>query len=291
MKKLLITGASGFLGWNLCHIARKEWDICGTTFSHALDIPGVTTRSLDLRDFEALKQLFAEVKPDAVVHAAACSKPNYCQNHPNEAYGMNVTVTRNIAGLCADAEIPCVFTSTDLIFDGLNAPYKETHSPNPICIYGEQKVIAEESARSRYPKIAICRMPVMFGLPSPASPSFLQGFIRTLREGKEIALFTDEYRSSVSASTAAKGLLLALEKAKGTIHLGGKERLSRYDFGRLMAEVLELPSTGIKACLQKDVKMSAPRPSDVSLDSSKAFDLGYNPPLIREELEQLKGKV
>lgn len=95
----------------------------------------------------------------------------------------------------------------------------------------------------------------------------------------------------MSGTTAAKGLLLAVEKSTGILHLGGKERLSRYDFGRVLAEVLELPLEKIKPCLQQDVQMPASRPPDVSLDSSKAFELGYKPLSIREELEALKGEV
>jgi dTDP-4-dehydrorhamnose reductase len=81
-----------------------------------------------------------------------------------------------------------------------------------------------------------------------------------------------------------------LEKqVQGMIHLGGKERLSRYDFGRLLVEVFQLPATRLKSCRQQDVKMAAPRPADVSLDSSKAFHLGYQPLSVREELEMLRG--
>ncbi|MCA1992664.1 MAG: sugar nucleotide-binding protein, partial [Coleofasciculus sp. S288] len=87
-----------------------------------------------------------------------------------------------------------------------------------------------------------------------------------------------------------QGLLLALANVYGLIHLGGKDRVSRYDFGRLLVEVLELPETGLKSCRQADVKMAAPRPSDVSLDSSKAFALGYSPLSLREELEGLRGQ-
>jgi dTDP-4-dehydrorhamnose reductase len=119
----------------------------------------------------------------------------------------------------------------------------------------------------------------------------MQPFIQTLREGKELSLFTDEFRTPVSGTTAAKGLLLALEKVNGRIHLGGKERVSRYEFGRLLVEVLELPSEGLKSCQQADVKMAAPRPQDVSLDSSKAVEIGYAPLSLREELKVLKGKV
>ncbi|MDY6781220.1 MAG: SDR family oxidoreductase [Cyanobacteriota bacterium] len=288
MKKLLVTGASGFLGWNLCQVARQKWDVYGTTFSHPLDLPETTAIQIDLRNFQDLKRLFNDLKPAAVIHAAALSKPNYCQTHPDESHSTNVIVSENIAGLCADANIPCAFTSTDLVFDGLNPPYQESDRVCPVNLYGEHKVLAEERMRQKYPRTAICRLPLMFGLPSPTAESFIQGFMRMLEEGKTIRLFTDEYRTSVSAKTAASGLLLALEQFEGTLHLGGKERMSRYNFVRLMASVFELPIDNIQPCLQRDVTMSAPRPVDVSLDSSKAFSLGYKPPTTREELEALR---
>lgn len=116
--------------------------------------------------------------------------------------------------------------------------------------------------------------------------------MKTFREGKKLSLFTDEYRTSVSGLTAAKGLLLALEKGEGEIiHLGGRKRVSRYEFGNLMAEVFNFSQDLITPCLQKDVVMAAPRSPDTSLDSSKAFQLGYQPLSLREELEQLKNKI
>ena len=291
MKKLLVTGASGFLGWNLCQLAKQEWDIYGTSFSHTIEIPGITSLNIDLRDFEELKHIFQEIQPDAVIHTAAQSSPNVCQSNPEESHGINVTASCNIAGLCADYSIPCAFTSTDLVFNGLNPPYKETDAVSPVNLYGEQKVMAEEGMLERYPMTAVCRMPLMFGVAAPPAQSFMQPFIQILRESKELRLFTDEFRTPASGITAAKGLLLALEKVNGRIHLGGKERMSRYDFGRLLVEIFELPSEALKGCRQADVKMAASRPPDVSLDSSMAFDLGYAPLSLREELEALRGQV
>ncbi len=290
MKNLLITGASGFLGWNLCQLAKEKWNVYGTYFSKAVEISGVTLIKADLKDFQEIKRLYSDTQPAAVIHTAAQSNPNSCQTYPNESYPINVTASWNIAGLSADYAIPCVFTSTDLVFDGLNAPYRETDPVCPVSHYGEQKVKAEQGMLSRYPKTAVCRMPLMFGMAQDAT-SFIQPFIKTLREGKELSLFTDEFRTPVSGQTAASGLLLALEKVEGLLHLGGKERVSRYDFGQLMAEVLELPQERLKSCQQKDVQMAAPRPADVSLDSSMAFALGYQPLSLREELEMLRGTV
>jgi len=289
MKKLLITGVSGFLGWNLCQLAR-EWEVYGTYLSHSLNIPSINTLKVNLTKFKEIKQIFHEIQPAAVIHTAAQSQPNFCQTHPEESHAINVEASSNIAGLCADYNIKCAFTSTDLVFDGRCAPYSETDVVCPVNLYGEQKVMAEAAMLYRYPMTAVCRMPLMFGMATPTATSFMQPFLQTLEEGKELKLFIDEFRTPVSGKTAAKGLLLALEKVNGVIHLGGKERISRFDFGKLLVEVFQLPSTGLKACRQEDVKMAAPRPSDVSLDSSKAFALGYEPLSVKEELKALINK-
>jgi dTDP-4-dehydrorhamnose reductase len=287
MKKLLITGASGFLGWHICQLAQTNYEVYGTYFSSSIEIPGVKLTKINLSDIQELKQLFKLIQPEAVIHTAAISQPNFCQNNPEASHVINVTASWNIAELCGENSIPYVFTSTDLVFDGKNAPYQETDTVNPVNRYGEQKVLAEQGILTRYPSSVVCRMPLMFGNSTPTATSFMQGFIQTLKEGKQINLFTDEFRTPASAKSAAKGLLLALEKVNGIIHLGGKERISRYDFCRLMVEVFQLPATGLKSCRQEDVKMSAPRPKDVSLDSFKAFAFGYNPLSIKQELQAM----
>ena len=288
MKRLLVTGASGFLGWNLCQIARVNWQVYGTYYSQKIEIPGVSLLKLDLRHYKAIAEGFKTIKPDAVIHAAAASKPNFCQTHPQESYKINVTASLNIARLCQEHKIHCAFTSTDLVFDGQNPLYSETSPVSPICYYGEQKVIAEEKMSEITDAIALCRMPLMFGLPSLASASFLQGMIKSLKAGQPVNLFTDEFRTPASAVTASTGLLLAIEQqVKGILHLGGKERISRYDFGLLVADLLGLPPKLIQPISQADITMVAQRSPDTSLDSSKAFSLGYQPLSIKEELEKL----
>lgn len=289
--KLLITGATGFLGWHLAQRAKTEWEVYGIRRSRSGGIPGVTLLNLDLTDFAALKTLWQDLQPDAVMHLAAQSSPNVCQTQPEASYPVNVVASGNLAGLCADAAIPCVFTSTDLVFDGLHAPYRETDPVSPVNAYGEQKVLAEQAMLQRYPSVAVCRMPLMYGdVPAHAS-SFIQPFLQTLRAAQALRLFIDEFRTPVSGAAAAQGLMLALHQVQGVIHLGGKERISRYDFGRLLVETLDLPATGLQACRQQDVPMAAPRPADVSLNSDRAFHLGYNPPLIQAELLALKGRI
>jgi dTDP-4-dehydrorhamnose reductase len=287
MQKLLITGASGFLGWNLCQIARANWEVHGTYTRHPIEIPDIQLHSIDLTDLDTVDRTISELAPDAIIHTAAASQPNFCQNNPDLSYRINVTASQHLAKICADANIPFVFTSTDLVFDGTKAPYKETDPVAPLNIYGEQKVTAEFEILAAHPRASICRMPLMFGMAPPNATSFIQPWIKSLQAGESLKLFVDEFRTPVSASTAAQGLLLALKLAPGTINLGGKERISRYDFGLLLADVFGFDLALISPIYQKDLQMAAPRAADVSMDISKAIALGYNLPSLRNELEEI----
>lgn len=287
MKKLLLTGAGGFLGWHLCQLTQADWEVYGTFHSRAVEMPGVRLFPIDLTDFESVKQFVQAVQPDAIIHTAALSSPNACESDPDTSYRINVLASCNLAGLSADAGIPCVFTSSEQVFDGSKPPYREADPVCPINRYGEHKAAAEAGMQERCPDAIICRMPLMFGA-APTAKSFIQPWTETLRTGGSIHLFTDEIRNPVSGYAAAQGILIALEKASNILHLGGKERLSRYAIGCLLAEALGVPATQLNPCRQKDVRMTAPRPLDASLDSSLAFSLGYQPKTMKEELEALK---
>jgi dTDP-4-dehydrorhamnose reductase len=287
-KKLFITGASGFLGWHLCKAAQLDWAVYGAVNRNSIDCPGITVLQLDLTHQNSLKSLMQDLRPDAVIHAAALSRPNDCQSNPDESFAVNVRASLDLAEYCGAIEIPCVLTSTDQVFDGLNPPYAETAPVSPINRYGEHKVMAEDGMKERNPQTIVCRMPLMFGI-APHAPSFLQSFVNTLREGRSLNLFTDEIRTPVSGQTAAQGILLALKQGASCLHLGGPERISRYDFGKVLAKVLNCSEELLQACQQADVPMAAPRPADVSLDSSLAFKLGYRPSSVSAELQQIFG--
>lgn len=290
-KKLLVTGASGFLGWNIIRKVKSNWDTCGTFLAHGESIPGCTLFQIDLTRYADLKNLFEEIEPDAVIHTAAMSDPNFCQQHRSDAYKINTEASVHIAGLCADRYIPCLFTSSDLVFDGRHPPYREQDPVSPVNVYGEHKVLAEMGMKKRYPETVICRMSLMFGVAGPVAQSFIQPLIMAMKSGAEIDLFVDEYRTPVSGKDAADGLMLSLNKLPGIIHLGGAERISRYDFGRLLTDVFRFSDAALNPCSQKEHTMPAPRPPDISFDISKAKALGFRPNSLKAELKHLRNAV
>lgn len=285
MKKLLLTGASGFLGYHLMRVASGRWEIYGLTHLKEFDFTGATSIKCDITNYIKLGNYIEDIEPDAVIHTAAISDANFCQQHKELSYLLNVEATGNLAGICCDYNIPFAFTSTDLVFDGTKGMYTEEDKPNPINTYGEQKAMAEEKVLKIYPGATIFRLPLMFGYPQASASNYLQKFLLQIKNGEGVTLFTDEYRSIAGAKSISRGILQLFEETSGILHLAGTEKLSRYDFGMQVVKIFHVPSAGIKACSQKEIKMAAPRPADVSLDISRAVQMGYSPLTVREELE------
>lgn len=286
MKKLLVTGASGFLGWNVLQQARDLYQVTGLYHSKPIEVPGVVMLQVDLCDEVQVLATMASVKPDIVIHCAAASKPNYCEEHPEDSHKINVEATSLLSKVCALQNIKLVFTSTDLVFDGTTGHYSEDDTTGPLMRYGHQKLEAEKVVLET-PDAVVCRMPLMFGEAPTTASSFLQGFLAQINEGETLRLFTDEYRSPLFAEDAAKGLIWAAEHATGLVHLGGKERMSRYEFGLLMCEAFELSTSLIEKGKQADFAGAAKRSADASLNSRFAFASGFKPKKVADALKSM----
>lgn len=301
-----MTGVSGMLGSTLVRIAREhedDFDIIGAYHAHAVEFETAETFGLDILDDEAVAAALDQHEPHAVIHLAAMTNTNACEQDENACQAMNVDATNTISRACSERDIAVVFASTDLVFAGDDAPYAETDEPSPINAYGRSKADAEPLVLE-HPRTCICRLPLLYGQPSPVfehtggkrGGSFLQGFLQTLREGEPMRLFTDEFRTMASAADAARGLLLATDRLlegwtgspdERILHLGGPERLSRFDFGALLCQVFDLDPALIRAGTQAEASLPAPRPADVSLTSERAKALGYAPRPAAEALASI----
>lgn len=277
-RRLLVTGASGTLGGFLCQVARKAgWEVVGGHRDHPIRIPGIAGRQIDLFQTDSIPRVLSEIRPHGVIHAGAVAGINPCEADPSTTWTVNVTASARIARWCADHQVPLVFTSSDMVFGGDRPPYRETDPVAPICRYGEQKAAAEKAVLSAWPHAAVCRLPLMFGVGHGNRTTFDEKMIADLRAGRQVLLFRDEFRTPVDLASAAEGLLNLLDKDRGLFHLGGARRVSRFEMGKLAAELLGLDPSLLLPVGRKDVPMAALRPADLSLRSDRAKALGYRP--------------
>ncbi len=292
MRKLLITGSGGFLGWNLCSEAAAEYDLHGIYRSVPSGVEGVQETQLDLIDLKELEQFIIGLRPDAIIHTAAFSNNNALQSQPEAGKAINIDVSKRLAQLSRELNFQLVFTSTDLVFDGKKGMYTEEDDVNPISFYGEQKVQAEEAILSENPKACVCRMPLMLGATGTKNASFLQNFLERTAKGEAYPLFTDEYRTPIGARSAARALILAAgDKWSGVYHLGGTERMNRNEMGELFIRALDLENVKLKPCTHDDVKLAAPRQKNATLNSDKAKKLGFNPLSLEPEIKKWKNQI
>ena len=275
--RLLVTGASGMLGSRVCRQALNGWAVTGIQCRNRTAVDGIQTVQLDLTHLPRLEELFQAAAPKAVIHTAAISQPARCEADPDVAHAINVAVSEVLAMLCARRRIPFIFTSTDLVFDGLKAPYDEGHPASPVCVYGRQKLEAEKAVLQRYPAALVCRLPLMFGLGHSPSANFSVQMLDAIRQGLPIDLLTDEFRTPVDYESAARGMLHLLGRAHGILHLGGGTRLSRYALGCLMARHMAVSPAMLRPVTLDQLPSAVKRSPDCSLDSRAARAMGYDP--------------
>lgn len=254
-----ITGAGGLIGSWLARSAPA-----GTL------IRSITRPELDLTDFHAVEQFFRSEHPGLVIHCAAMSRSPECQANPALAHKINVEVTARLAELAAG--IPFVFFSTDLVFDGRSGSYDETAAVNPLSVYAQTKVAAEQLVL-RNPLHTVVRTSLNAG-PSPtADRGFDEQIRRAWEQGKTLRLFTDEFRSPIPAEATARAVWeLAGKCAAGLFHVAGSQRVSRWQIGQALA--LRWPDLNPRYEPASIAHWDgAPRPPDTSLNCAKAQHL------------------
>lgn len=260
MNKLLITGASGFVGAALCKIANKQ----------SFKLLGMQRRAEKTENFESIscdlskKQNFEFLDAynlSGIIHLAANSDVNACEQAPEESYTLNVEASRRLAAYAKERKIPFVFASSDQVFDGEKGNYQTTDKALPINQYGKQKLEAENECLRLNINSVICRLPLMLG----AHGGYEKNFVTNLKEGKVQKLFTDEIRSVAQVEQVCKSLLDALNWQGGRYHLGGPKAMNRYEIGLELAKKYELTSSLIRPAKQFDVAMAAARPKNVSM--------------------------
>ncbi len=270
MKKLFITGGSGFLGEYLISEALGKFDIYTSYFQNPIHKSGIKTFQLDLSIPDQWNEKLNHIQPDIIIHTAANTNVDFCEKNPETVYQNNVHATKIIAKWTKQHNKRLIFTSTDMVFDGAKKMYKENDITNPINYYGKTKQLAEQAIQSIHPNYVIGRIALMYG-PSDTKTSFLSNMQNKLKDGETISVFSDQYRTPVWVGNIAEALLeLADHTFTGIIHLGGPERVSRLQFADYLTDILNISKNQINPMSMDSLNLSAKRPKDASLDTSLA---------------------
>jgi len=259
MKLAWITGANGLIGNYLVQTAPQ--------FAPCWRSRALTRADFDLLDFAAVERAFAQDQPSLIIHCAAISTLAGAQKNPAFARRVNVEATKLLAELAM--EIPFVFFSTDLVFDGRKGNYTETDAVNPLHVYGETKLAAEEIVLKN-PRHLVVRTSINGGTSPSGQRAFNEQLRRSLREaGQGMTLFTDEFRNPIPAVETARAVWDLVQKnCTGIYHVAGAEKLSRLEIGKLLVKRWPEVTAQIKSGSAKDFP-GPPRALDTSLDISK----------------------
>lgn len=269
-----MTGGGGFLGGHLIRKAEGRFRVFATWHDFLPDDKQAEWIRMDLADTDRIERVLRRVEPDVIIHTAALSRVADCERSPALASILNEHAAAALARACASVEARLLALSTDLVFDGLHPPYTESSPVSPVNTYARSKAAGELAVARHSRDFAIIRPALMYGSPAIAGRSFSEWLRSEWSAGRSTALYRDQHRTPIYVEDLAGALLdLAEGEQRGTFHLAGPERISRLEFGRLLAAQLGFGGDLIRSALMREVKVPGNRSPDVSLCTEHKADL------------------
>jgi dTDP-4-dehydrorhamnose reductase len=238
--KALVIGAGGFLGRYFVRSAAGEFKVVEGSRAGS-DLSGGV--AIDITDKESVASAFRAVRPDVVLLLAAHSDIDYCEQHPQEAWAVNLRGAEHVTEACARAGALLVFTSTGAVFDGRQPTYNEESPVSPVSVYGETKAEAEKLIIARLPDALIVRLALVIGFAMPPGDNaVLDKLKKRWLRGDSVAFPVFERRNPIDAATCSRFLLeLAKRGERGIFHIGSSDLVSRYDLGLKLAVKMGFP--------------------------------------------------
>lgn len=273
MKSVLILGAGGQLGSELCHVFPE---------AHKFYHSGRNREILDITNYSELDERIEKIRPTIIINAAALANVDECEKDRKLAYSVNGESVRNLVRIAKKVDTLFVHVSTDYVFDGSEGNYGEGSDPNPINYYGLSKLVGDIFALS-YDNSIIVRTSGVYGY----NRNFPLFVYEKLKVGEPITAI-DGFYSPIHAKNLAKAIqkLIAMD-FRGVINVAG-DRISRYDLAMSIAREFNLPQTLISKT-DTISTMNAKRPFDSSLDISLAKKiLGFDFHSIESNLDAFK---
>jgi dTDP-4-dehydrorhamnose reductase len=263
--KILIVGASGLVGGYLLDYFGSRG--VGTGNANTASRAGLI--GCDITDAAQTNAVVAQSGADVVVHTAAYTHVDGCEQNPDLSRAVNVEGTRNVASACRDAGVRYIFVSTDYVFDGDSGPHRIGESFAPLNVYGRHKAEAEEIVADTVENHAIVRSCNLYGW-QPGGKNFVMAVYQLGLEGKPMRVPVDQFGSPTLAEDMANGVdRLASSDKTGAFHFAGVDWVDRLEWAQRSAEAFGLDPSFISGVETSELAQPAPRPLKGGLDSSE----------------------
>lgn len=255
--KIMITGAGGQLGKELQRQLAAGGSALGP-LPQRLALASVMPVDIDDADLSNRHDTAILVRrhaPDAVIHCAAYTNVDGCEENPDEAFRANAIAARNVAMVCEEVGARMVHVSTDYVFSG-NAvsPVDETALPAPQSVYGHTKLLGETYVKHFCSRWFVVRTAWLYGR---AGNNFVKTILRLARKNGKVDVVDDQRGNPTNAEDLAHHLLkLVPTKEYGTYHCTGGGICTWYDFAK---EIVQL--WGIEAQVLPTTTDAFPRPA------------------------------
>ena len=249
--RILVTGAAGMLGSDLCPVFFQEHEVTETDIDQ-----------MDVRDPAQVLRWSTEIKPDLIVHLAAATDVDECERNPDLAYSTNAIGTRNVALACQQAGAILVYISTLSVFDGAKCePYTEFDTPNPQSHYSRAKFAGERLVRNLLSKYYIVRAGWMFG-GYTKDKKFVAKIISLAKQKPSLNIVNDKFGSPTYTADLVRGLLKLIETGLyGTYHMVGVGGYcSRLELAQAILDYAKVRSCQLQPVSSAAFPLAAPRP-------------------------------
>jgi len=267
---ILVTGASGLLGSSvLLRALEMQKEVVGIYNRYPFRLYGAACHSIDLTDFNATRTAVATLRPSTIIHCAAATNVDWCEEHIQEARRINVSASSFLAQLANEINAKLVYVSTDGVFDGTHGHYSETDLPAPLNVYAQTKLLAEQEVLRAHSSALIVRV-TFYGRNVQPKQSLAEWVLDQLRQGNTVPGFTDVYFCPILVDDLAEIILEMVDRdLSGIYHVVGTEKVSKYEFARRLATAFGFNPTQVAPTKIADAQLRARRPHDTSLNTEK----------------------